>query len=85
MNRNLKKEVASSHLTKAGESKVNSRKEYSNLYYNQNKEEINRQRRARRKLKKVEPKVTATNDNFSEPEPNVSVKNGTTKIENKQG
>ena len=56
MNRNQLKEVASSHLTKAEENKANNRKEYSSLYYNQNKEEINRQRRARRKLKKVEPK-----------------------------
>jgi hypothetical protein len=78
MNRNQLKEVNSLHPAQAGESKENNRKDYSRLYYNQNKEEINRQRRARRKQKKVEPKITSTNTNDNETKTNVEVKNSIT-------
>jgi len=71
MNRNQLKEVASSHLNKAGENK----KKRDQLYYQQNKEVLKAKRKEHRAQKKTEQKITVTNTNLTEKKPNITVKN----------
>jgi len=71
MNRKKLNKVNSSHPTKAEENK----KKRDKVYYQQNKEVLKAKQKERRAKKKTEQKITVTNTNFTEQEPNVTVKN----------